>query len=401
MNQDVLTALVVADDLTGAADTVTRFAEAGHRTRIHFDTVHECGPAGDVLAVDTDTRRSGPGEAARRVAGAVRAAPAARQYLKKIDSTLRGHVLAELVAMRDATGRRTIVCAPAFPATGRVTRDGVQWAGGVAAGDLMDLLAPLRPARIGLAELRADDVAGQLARLTAATKAVVVDAEDDRDLHRLVRAGLPLAGRLLWAGTGGLGAALAAALPAAGGEGAPPAPVTGPVLVVVGSTTAAAAAQAAAVGATGARTVTFPAGALLAGDSPPLGAGGGEVARALDRGQDVLVTIGTDTDIPAGRGRTLLGSLARALADAGARPDAIVVTGGETARVLTQALGATGLRPVGQLEPGVVRAAAIGALTCPVVTKAGAFGDAGSLVRALLALRAPATSIAIGTKGTP
>jgi uncharacterized protein YgbK (DUF1537 family) len=400
MNQDPLTALVVADDLTGAADTVTRFAEAGHRTRIHFDRVRECVPASGVLAVDTDSRPGGPGEAARRVAGAVLAAPPARHYLKKIDSTLRGNVLAELVAMRDAAGRRLIVCAPAFPAAGRITRDGVQWAAGRPAGDLRDLLAPLRPARIGLAELRGNDVAGQLARLTAVAQAVVVDAEDDGDLHRLVQAGLPLTDRLLWAGTGGLGAALAAALPAAGGDSAPPAPVTGPVLVVVGSSTAAAAAQAAAVGATGARTVTFPAGALLAGHPPLLGARGLEVARALDRGQDVLVTIGTDTAVPAGQGRTLLGALAQALADAGPNPHAVVVTGGETARVLMQALGVTGLRPVGQLEPGLVRAAAIGALACPVVTKAGAFGDAGSLVRALRALRAPATPIATGTKGT-
>jgi D-threonate/D-erythronate kinase len=394
MSPDRLTALVVADDLTGAADTVTRFAEAGHRTHIHFDTVRAGVPASGVLAVDTDTRRSSPGEAARRVAGAVRAAPPARHYVKKIDSTLRGNVLAELAAMRDATGRRLIICAPAFPATGRITRDGVQWAGGVPVGDLTHLLAPLRPGRISLAELRGD---GMAARLATADRAVVVDTEDDGDLRRLVQAGLLLADRLLWAGTGGLGAALAAALPAVGGAAGPPAPVAGPVLVVVGSTTAAAAAQAAAVGATGARTVTFPAGALLAGHSL-LQARGQEVARALDQGKDVLVTIGTDTDIPAGHGRALLSALAPALAEAGPRPHALVITGGETARVLTQALGATGVRPVGQLEPGVVRADLIGALTCPVVTKSGAFGDAGSLVRALRALRAP---IATSRKGTP
>lgn len=395
MSLDRLTALVVADDLTGAADTVTRFAEAGHRTHIHFDTVGAGVPAG-VLAVDTDTRRSSPGEAARRVAGAVRAAPPARHYVKKIDSMLRGNVLAELAAMRDATGRRLIICAPAFPATGRITRDGVQWADGLPVGDLMHLLAPLRAARIGLAELRGN---GMAARLATADRAVVVDTEDDDDLRRLVQAGLPLADRLLWAGTGGLGAALAAALPASGGAARPPAPVAGPVLVVVGSTTAAAAAQAAAVGDMGARTVIFPAGALLAARLPLLRAKGQEVACTLDRGEDVLVTIGADTGIPAGYGRALLGSLARALADAGLHPHALVVTGGETARVLTQALGATGMRPVGQLEPGVVRADLIGSLTCPIVTKSGAFGDAGSLARALCALRSPAAPNAIGTEG--
>src|ERR1700761_4814814 len=103
MSQDTLTALVVADDLTGAADTVTRFAETGRHTGIHFHTAGEPIPVGGVLAVDTDTRRGSPEEAARRGTGAGRAAPPPRQYMKKIDSLLRGNVLAELVAMRDAT----------------------------------------------------------------------------------------------------------------------------------------------------------------------------------------------------------------------------------------------------------------------------------------------------------
>jgi uncharacterized protein YgbK (DUF1537 family) len=389
MAQERLTVLAVADDLTGAADTVTRFAEAGHPTRIHFDTVRDCVPGNGVLAVDTDTRGGSPGEASRRIADVIGASPPARHYLKKIDSTLRGNILAELVAMRDATGGRLIVCAPAFPATGRVTRDGVQWADGRRAGDLTDLLAPLRPARIGLAELRHDDLVAQLAHLAAAAQAVVVDAEDDGDLPRLARAGLLLADRLLWAGAGGLGAGLAAALPVVGGAGEPLAPVAGPVLVVVGSASAAATAQAAAVGAMGARTVFFPAGALLASPVALLRDRAQDVARTLDQGEDVLVTICADVDVPIGHGRMLLRALAPALAEADPRPHALVVTGGETARIVTQALGATGMRPVAQLEPGMVRADLIGTLTCPVVTKAGAFGDAGSLVRAVRALRAP------------
>jgi uncharacterized protein YgbK (DUF1537 family) len=66
-----------------------------------------------------------------------------------------------------------------------------------------------------------------------------------------------------------------------------------------------------------------------------------------------------------------------------ARPGTLVLTGGETAIAVLRALGASGLRLTGEIEPGV----ALGALVdgpfdgLTLVTKAGGFGDPDLLVR--------------------
>jgi uncharacterized protein YgbK (DUF1537 family) len=191
---------------------------------------------------------------------------------------------------------------------------------------------------------------------------------------------------VLWVGSGGLAAALARTLIA------DPAPVrlpavVGPVLVVVGSGTPQSAAQAAAFRDTGACEVAFPAAHLLTGDPAILSPAAERVARQLSRGTDVLVRIQDGSRIPAGTGRHAVTTLARALAAAEPNPACLVVTGGETARVLTVAMGATGLSLAGELQPGVVVGRLAGRLPCPVVTKAGGFGEPGALVDAVAGLR--------------
>src|SRR5689334_10110997 len=101
---------VIADDLTGALDTAAPFAAHGWRTCV----VPWSGASGrstrwprvvganDVVVVDTASRHVAPREAARRVSAAA-AAGRGRHLYKKIDSTLRGNVAAELGAFRAAT----------------------------------------------------------------------------------------------------------------------------------------------------------------------------------------------------------------------------------------------------------------------------------------------------------
>ena len=63
------------------------------------------------------------------------------------------------------------------------------------------------------------------------------------------------------------------------------------------------------------------------------------------------------------------------------RAGALVLTGGDTARAVLQAIGVTGLRVWGEAEPGVPCSTAIGAWQGPVITKAGGFGDPSTLMR--------------------
>src|SRR5690348_16478919 len=110
---------IVADDLTGAADAAVQFVRAGWDTELRL--AGDPGTA-SVVAVTTDSRAIDATSAAAAVDEVVRrfrAAGIARLY-KKIDSTLRGHLRAELVAACRAwlDDSVAVVC-PAFPAMAR------------------------------------------------------------------------------------------------------------------------------------------------------------------------------------------------------------------------------------------------------------------------------------------
>jgi uncharacterized protein YgbK (DUF1537 family) len=379
-------ALVVADDLTGAADSAVAFARRGVPTRVTFDL--PSAPEGtEVVAVDTDTRRAHPADAARAVTDAVAAARPARVTFKKIDSTLRGNIAAETGAVLRGADAALALCAPAFPGTGRTTVDGVQYAHGERIGDVQHAFAGVPVTGVRLAAVRAGELAERLARAaTDGIRVVVVDAETDADLTIAARTAIALPTRIVWVGSGGLAAALARTLVP------DPRPVShpriaGPVLVVVGSSTPQAAAQAAAVRSTGACEVAFPAVQLLAGDLAALAPFARRVGRRLAEQTDVLVTIEDGHRIPPGGGRPVVAALAQALAAVEPVPAGLVVTGGETARLLTAALGATGLALTGELQAGVVVGRLVGNVTFPVVTKAGAFGGPEALVDAVSRLR--------------
>jgi 4-hydroxythreonine-4-phosphate dehydrogenase len=158
--------------------------------------------------------------------------------------------------------------------------------------------------------------------------------------------------------------------------------LAGPILAVVGSQSTASRRQADVLQGAARLAAFAPAVEILrGGESHPLWpALRDEVDRALSAGRDVLIRIGGDgRDDPAG-GHALCESLGRLLGAAGRHVGALVATGGETARALLVALGAHGLRLLRELEPGIPLSVALGRQPIPVVTKAGAFGSAESLL---------------------
>lgn len=126
--------VIIADDLSGAADCGIVCAGAGLDTLVVLGQLDR-EPAVAVLAIDGDTRSRRKADAVAETERLVRThAPRGRTLFRKIDSTLRGHVAAELaatLAVRRESGRAVIVLAPAFPATGRTTREGHQHLHGV------------------------------------------------------------------------------------------------------------------------------------------------------------------------------------------------------------------------------------------------------------------------------
>jgi uncharacterized protein YgbK (DUF1537 family) len=170
-----------------------------------------------------------------------------------------------------------------------------------------------------------------------------------------------LDGPVLLAGSAGLAAALVARMPAAkpGGRAAQPVRLRRPVLVVAGSAHPATRAQIERLGRRDGLDVLAP---------------------PSDRG----------ADDPARRRETVarLADAAHARIER-ARPGTLLLTGGETAIAVLRTLGAGGLSLAGELEPGVALGTLVGGPLdgLGLVTKAGGFGDADTLVRVWEAAR--------------
>ncbi|GAA4482751.1 four-carbon acid sugar kinase family protein [Actinoallomurus oryzae] len=386
--------VIVADDLTGAGDSAAPFT--AHSSVAITVAAEADWPAADVVAVDTDSRYATAEVAAARVTAALRrASDSGARVFKKIDSLLRGNVGAEVrAAVTALAGSRRpalAVVSAAFPATGRATRNGVVHVDGRPLtgrrdGDLARVLATagLTVRRAGTAQVHDPDLAARFAQYwREGVGAVVCDGETDADLAAVAsaaeaaeRAGTPI----LLVGTGGLATALSAR--AAGrATTSPPAdpagdsasetgrwPGNGAALTVIGSHAKEARAQRLALIDDGWIPVVLPAD-------------GADVQEALGRGRVVL---SPDPEAPVDRADAprVARELAAATATVAGDLSVLAVTGGETAHAVLDALGTTEIRVNGELEPGVV-AGRLPGYPALFVTKAGAFGDPGTLVRVL------------------
>lgn len=128
---DVLELLVIADDLTGALDASVQLSLKGYRVAVTQDCTVPAQLAQDydVLTIDTETRHVSSRDAYTCVYNVAKRAQehSVAHFYKKCDSGLRGNVGSELTALLDATGAAKLNFVPAYPALGRVTRDGVQY----------------------------------------------------------------------------------------------------------------------------------------------------------------------------------------------------------------------------------------------------------------------------------
>jgi D-threonate/D-erythronate kinase len=386
---------VIADDLTGAADTGVQFVRAGYRAAVFFRATEMVADDLDAVAFDTDSRAMPAGFAAKRVLDAARVARGARIVYKKLDSTLRGNVAAELAAALGGTRRERVVVAPAFPAAGRTTVGGIQRVHGVPVDETemaKDPNTPVSEAHIpslladtfsSVGALSVENLADhkRVRRTLEECECVVVDAERDADLETLVRA-VPDSARVLWAGSAGLALALGSVYPGpCAGDASVQRALVHPVLVVVGSLSGVAREQVRRlVGEYG--NVDIPVGV---GEAYAVQEAVETAREALAGGACVVVRSPEERSASS---ESVLGSLAEvaALLSEEGLFEGMVLTGGATAVGVARRLGASGIRLEGEVETGVPRGTLIGPRPYPVVTKAGGFGGPDTLVGAVEAL---------------
>lgn len=373
---------IIADDLTGALDAAAPLAARLGSFPVVWGAPRV--PRFNHAAFDTETRD------VEEHTAIVRTAEAAALWwrgfsglaFKKVDSMWRGHSAAEIAAAMAAGEFDRAVVAPAFPAQGRLTRDGAQWVVGADGARCIapDLVADLCSAGLSAAH---ESAVGSAACVR------VCDATDQDALFAVVARHTRPGTRTLWCGSAGLAHALAASI-TAGDHAAARHGVAaaGPILVIVGSDHAVTQEQASA-----------------------LARAPGVLEWWLDLNRPEAASLVPASDIIALRFSARAGTeralvtikIQRALIHAVAalpRPRLVIVIGGATLFALGVALAANSLAVAGECRVGVPNASWIDGQWSgiPVVTKSGGFGGPDLLVALVLAASyaAAATPLIMG-----
>ncbi|MBT2568780.1 hypothetical protein J7I84_20250 [Arthrobacter sp. ISL-85] len=376
---------IIADDLTGAADAAAAYGPT-HTSSVILDL--ECAwPEAQILSINTESRYLAPADASSAVSAATqRALEQHRRVFKKIDSLLRGNVGMEvavtLAQIAQGSGRALAIVAPAFPATGRTTIgglvhvNGVQHSEGPFAGDVTRALADgglAAEAVSGQTERSPEELAADLRDVQErGIAAVVLDAGSDQDLKDIAAAAELLDFPTLLVGSGGLAGHIADAGEARQARDTQARHISR-TLTVIGSYSSLARQQTEALVAGGAEHVTLDHSGLDSAEVPR------KVAEAMAR-TNVVLTPDPMGAVDKSQALVVAEALARATAAGIGHCDALVMTGGETATAVLKALGVGSFRVLGEVEPGVVMSLLPEPLPL-LVTKAGAFGDAGTLAR--------------------
>ncbi|WP_029112075.1 4-hydroxythreonine-4-phosphate dehydrogenase PdxA [Mycobacterium sp. URHB0044] len=366
------TVMVLADDLSGAAESASVFLGRQVPLTLHLDTAAD--QAG-VTVTDLNTRALNAPDAQRILRSALAGLPTDAILVKKIDSLLRGAVGAEVGVLAD---RGPVIVAAALPVLDRVVERGVLHVNGVPLHRTRAWAAePTLPPHT-IAELFGDrptamiptggDLADAVSKAVANGEIAICDATTDADLDAVVRVSRSIRDAQL-VGTAALAAAVARTLPAGTPESADR-PPSRHVLTVVGTAEPIAAEQSSRLVALGFHHLVLDADALLSETADPA-----VLSHALDQGH-VLITL--RGNVAPARARALSAALGRFVAAGQGRhrPD-LVLTGGETARAVVDAVGLTTLHPIGEVHHGAVVCLASDGRS--IVTRPGSFGDATSL----------------------
>jgi uncharacterized protein YgbK (DUF1537 family) len=348
----VLQVALIADDLTGALDSVAPFAERGFRTLVALtpEQIEGCLAAGaEVVAVSTGSRHSEPAAAAALAgrAASLLAPACPRLAFKKVDSRLKGNIESECGAALRAFRRSRMMVAPAVPALGRLVIEGNVIGAGV------ERPIPVR------------DAFGALA---AACR--IPDTPDDAALDEVARLCIAHADTTLAVGARGLAAALARQLSPANAKTARPFNAAEPALFVIGSRDPVTRIQVQHL------RRSHPDLPLLQAPDGTLAPSSGVEA---PRSALLLCTEG-------GGGlaqETVAARLARTAAEhiRLKRPAVVLASGGDVAAALLLALGVMLVEPAGELLAGVPWSTVTSAGGPPLtlITKSGGFGGPDTL----------------------
>jgi len=402
---------VVADDLTGGAAIAGEFAARGTPTLVtRADTALDSTAA---VVFDTGSRHLERTEAVRRVAAVTdRLRAETLLAMKKVDSGLLGNAAAELAVFAERWAA-PVVLAPACPAVGWCTVAGQQVHERHASIDVAAVIAQVtgeRPALLSLDVVRAG--VGSVACRLCHDRATVTlaDATTVEELAVVAR-GAVEAGVTGFAGTYGLGAALAPLIgsssPASPRPAGEPANLVSAhaehVLIIVGSAAEVACQQVEHLRRAGADEIAVNLCALLGGRGETETA---RIRRAVSACKEPLILVHTAVDAAhcervqaadsgsVGHLAPVFAPTLAAAAEAAEAHTALFLVGGETAGTVVDRLGIHSLIVHAELAPGVPLAVTSDPNARLVITKPGAFGGPSTVTE--MASRVLQLSLAAG-----
>lgn len=411
--------IVIADDLTGANDTGGQFARQGMHTEVLLEgaAINDTATA-DILVVDTNSRAIPGSKAYEKVQKAAKEAAEAGfcQYYKKMDSTLRGNVGIEVRAILDLNLHEFALVVPAFPKTGRITVGGFYLLNGapistteiardpktpVYDSSLPELLrkqAGLQVGHIGFAEIaqgREAITAAIRSHLQAGCRIISCDAWQDEQFLTIAQAAASVSEKILWAGSAGLAEILPQLFRWKDDQ-----EVRQPAFVVAGSVSSVTRGQVEQLVASGYELIEVGVADYLSWQVGQPHPALQQVQKALAEGKRVVLASGYKAEMvkqaqaageKLGMSSTQVSEkVAQILGWLGAEIlreqdiTGVVLTGGDTAVAVCNALGVTGIRVLEEVAPAIP----LGRMTTRegkgllVVTKAGAFGAPDALVKA-------------------
>ncbi|MGI6251998.1 MAG: four-carbon acid sugar kinase family protein [Aminivibrio sp.] len=122
----------LCDDLTGSSVQAILLKDRGLSVRQTIRPGAGIGPPsdGEALVINCDTRRLSPGEAEAVFRQMLDSLPSTVAIGKRVDTTLRGHLLLETSLILKARPLAVALVVPAYPASGRTTVGGYHLLGG-------------------------------------------------------------------------------------------------------------------------------------------------------------------------------------------------------------------------------------------------------------------------------
>jgi uncharacterized protein YgbK (DUF1537 family) len=402
--------VVVADDLTGAADAAIHFIPAaGEMLLLDMERpvpeVIQAGISG--FALNTASRNLGSREAVRMVTRATEflSSLPLRLIYKKMDSQLRGRPGLEIETLRKDLGLACAFVAPAYPEQGRTTRDAIHLVHGIPVAEGEAGKDPVTPVtRSNLPELIADQAGVMTSHvylkdldqgieevyrkiggfMKQGVRVITFDAVQREHLDMVARLGLERFSGTLLAGSAGLALSAAALINKGSLRTQPSLPLCRSLLFACGSASRVLHQQAdRLVSQGGCGEVKIGPDSLT--DADRWKTLNKEAQEAWTKG-DLLIRISPKPmSVPAVDTDELLSRLAALVMGLLEHKavDGIFFSGGDTARKVLSETNARAIRIKGQACPGMAWGVAEGGSLNGVitVTKAGAFGREEDLVQ--------------------